>query len=297
VIFVIGPTSSGKSMVAAKLAERLGGEIISCDSMQIYRDMDVITQVPDRKILSEIPHHLIKVIRPEEEFSVAKYVKEATGIIDFIISKKKVPVIAGGTGLYYKSLIDGIILSPPKDEELRKSLNEIAGEKGNEYLYRELKKCDPRTAARLHPNDRRRIIRALEVYRLTGHTIHEKKLQSKGLSKKYACKVFGLRLPREILYRRINATVDKMFEDGIVDEVKRLKGRKLSLTAEKALGIKEVTSFLGGKTTLKNTKEELKKNTRRYAKRQMTWFRADKRIKWIDAEKNTEDIIKGILEE
>jgi tRNA dimethylallyltransferase len=294
VIFIVGPTSSGKSAVAARLAEILNGEIISSDSMQVYRDMDIITQVPDEELLARVPHYLVKVLSPEEEFNAARFAEEAEKIIAKVTDSGKTPIIAGGTGLYVKALVDGIFSAPPKDAALRKRLEEIALEKGNEYLYSQLEKIDPQTAEKLHSNDIRRIIRALEVYELTGSTIYKKKTASSGIGEKYDCIFFGLKVPRGVLYRRINASVDRMFEEGIVKEVGKLSRKKLSITAEKALGIKEVTAFLDGKQDIEEVKQQLKKNTRNYAKRQLTWFRADKRIKWIDADRDAEQIVQDI---
>lgn len=297
VIFIAGPTSSGKSKVAAHLAREINGEVISCDSMQVYKDMDILAAAPQKSVLAKSRHHLIKVIPPEEEYNVARFIEESSKLIESILSRGKVPIFAGGTGLYMKSLIDGIFSSPPKDEALRSSLIEAASREGKDYLYEKLRKIDPETAKKLHPNDTRRIVRALEVYELTGKTIQEKKMASRGISSKYDIKIFALSLPRELLYSRINSTVEKMFEEGLVEEVKLLKGRRLSLTAGKALGIKEVSSFLDGALSLEEAKEELKKNTRNYAKRQLTWFRQDRRIKWIDADKAVEEVTRDILRE
>ncbi|MGB2601783.1 MAG: tRNA (adenosine(37)-N6)-dimethylallyltransferase MiaA [Candidatus Omnitrophota bacterium] len=296
VIFIVGPTSSGKSVVAARLAEILNGEIISSDSMQIYQGMDIITQAPGEDLLSRARHHLVKVLSPEEEFNAARFAEEAERVIVSISGSGKTPIVAGGTGLYIKALVDGIFSAPPKDEDLRRRLQELANEKGNEYLYAQLKGIDPETAVKLHHNDIRRIIRALEVYELTGSTIDDKKTDSSGISEKYNCNFFGLKLPRKVLYERINSNVERMFEGGLVEEVKRLNELKLSLTAEKALGIKEVTLLLDEKCDIEQAKEELKKNTRHYAKRQLTWFRSDKRIKWIDADRDVEEIVQDIAD-
>ncbi len=296
VIFIVGPTSSGKSAVAVSLTERLDGEIVSADSMQVYRDMDVITQAPSGDLLSRVPHHLVKMIPPEEEYNAAKFAARAGDIIRTLIVRCGMPIVAGGTGLYIKALVDGIFSSPPKDEDLRRSLSDIAKEKGNECVHDRLKKVDPETADKLHPNDLRRVIRALEVYNASGSTIHKKKAESEGISAKYDCGFFGLELPRKTLYERINANVEKMFEAGLVDEVRSLRGRRLSLTAGKALGIKEVAAYLDGKRSLEWAKEELKKNTRRYAKRQLTWLRADRRIVWVNADREVGAIAGDIME-
>jgi len=294
IIFIVGPTSSGKSKVAVELAKRIGGEIFSCDSMQVYRDMDVINQAPAEEIMSGVKHHIVRVIPPEEEFSAAKFAQMAEQAVGSIISSGKVPIGAGGTGLYIKSLVDGIFESPPKDPGLRERLKQTAAQNGKEYLHVQLEKIDPETAGKLHPNDLRRVIRAFEVYELTGRTIHDKKSEKEGIAKKYEIRMFGLSLPRKILYDRINSAVDNMFERGIVKEVESLRGRALSLTAGKALGIKEVSSFFDGKRSVEEAKEELKRNTRKYAKRQLTWFRADGRVEWLDADRDPGEIAEEI---
>jgi tRNA dimethylallyltransferase len=296
VIFIVGPTSSGKSAVAVRLAEKLNSEIISCDSMQIYKDMDVITCPPGKDLLSRVTHHLVGTVPPEEEFNAARFVEEAGSIINSIVSGGRIPVVAGGTGLYVKALVDGIFASPPRDGIFREKLRGIVAREGKEYLYRQLKDVDPGTADRLHPNDTRRTIRALEVYKLTGKTISEKKAGSEGISRKYDCRIFGLKIPRSSLYARIDLAVEGMFREGLVEEVERLNGRRLSLTAEKALGIKEISDFLNGRINVEKAEEELKKNTRRYAKRQLTWFRGDKRVVWIDADRDAGEIAEDIME-
>ncbi|MFH1395176.1 MAG: tRNA (adenosine(37)-N6)-dimethylallyltransferase MiaA [Candidatus Omnitrophota bacterium] len=286
IIFILGPTSSGKTKVAIEVAKKMNGEIVSCDSMQVYKDMDVLTQVPGDVFLNKVPHHLIKVVSPEQEFNAAKFVNMAQEVIDNICKKGKMPVFAGGTGLYVKALVDGMFPAPPKDETLREELLKLAKKMGNEYLYSELEKVDPDTAARLHSNDLRRIVRALEIFKLTGKTMQEKKSETRGITENYDCRMFGLSLPRKMLYERIENTVDKMFREGLVAEIEKLRTRKLSLTAARALGIKEVSAYLDGEISFEKAEEELKKNTRRYAKRQLTWFRSDNRIEWIDADRD-----------
>jgi tRNA dimethylallyltransferase len=295
IIFIVGPTSSGKSRTAACLAEKINGEIISCDSMQVYMDMPVINQVPSDDILHRVKHYLIEEISPEDEFNAAKFAIKAVEYIEQIIDNGRMPIIAGGTGLYMKSLLDGLFDAPPKDESLRKTFEKIAEDKGNKFLHEKLQEVDPSAAAKLHINDLTRIIRALEVYEMTGRTISEKKDEAKGIYEDYDCKIFGLSMPRDKLYKRIEQTVDKMIASGLIDEVKELKEKKLSLTAQKALGIREMSEYLEGKTTLEEAVSELKKNTRRYAKRQMTWFNADERIEWIDADRETNEIVEEIL--
>lgn len=296
IIFILGPTSSGKSQVAVSLAERTNGEVISCDSMQVYKDMDILTRVPEESILLRVKHHLVSIIPPEEEYNAARFVSEAILAIKSITSRGKIPIFAGGTGLYVKSLLDGLFSSPPKNEKMRKKLEEISKRKGSGYLHGKLRKIDPESAERIHSNDTRRIVRALEIYELTGSTISKKKEETKGIYEEYDCRLFALKIPRGKLYERIERSVDEMFEGGIVREVESLHRREVSITAEKALGIKEVSSFLEGKKPLEEAKAELKKNTRRYAKRQLTWFRADKRIQWIDADRILGEIVNDILE-
>jgi len=295
VIFIAGPTASGKTAVSLELAERAGGEIISSDSMQVYRGMDILTQAPRDEDLRRITHHLVKKIPPGEEYSAARFADEAGDIISDIIFRGKVPIVSGGTGLYMRSLLDGLFASPPKDGKFREELENVAREKGSGYLHDRLRRIDPETAGRLHPNDLRRIIRALEVYELTSMTIHDKKAEAEGISGAYDCVMFGLELERSLLYDRINKRVDKMFEEGIVDEVRRLLAEELSVTAGKALGIKEIKAFLEGEITLGEAREELKKNTRRYAKRQLTWFRADDRIIWVDADRSSSEVAEEVL--
>lgn len=295
IIFILGPTSSGKSAVAAGFASKIKGEVISCDSMQIYKGMDMVTQAPGKEILSCAPHHLLRFLDPSEEYSAAKFADDARVEIESVLAKKHVPVFAGGTGLYVKTLVDGIFGDSSKDEGLRARLKKEAEEKGVEQLYRRLEKVDPATAAKLHPNDIRRVIRALEVYELTGSTIHEKKKEKEGISGEYDLRMFGLDVPRKELYARIDRNVERMFREGLVEEVKVLLKKKLSRTAKQALGMKEISAYLSGSLGLKEAEEELKKNTRRYAKRQLTWFRADKRIVWVDAARGAGEIVEDIV--
>ncbi|MFH1791236.1 MAG: tRNA (adenosine(37)-N6)-dimethylallyltransferase MiaA [Candidatus Omnitrophota bacterium] len=284
VLIVVGPTASGKTDAAFAIARITGGEIISCDSMQVYRDMPVLTQAPPDRLLREIPHHLISIISPEEEYSAAKFRQDAGALLKDIVSRKRVPVIAGGTGLYLKALLDGLFDAPEKDPGLRYQIEKRAVDAGAQSVYIELAEKDPEAAAKIHPNDIRRIVRALEVFYLTGIPISEHKKKTSGIAGGgvYDIHMFGIDIPRNALYRKINERVDKMFEAGIVDEVKGLLKRDLSVTARAALGIKEVGGYLEGLYDPGEAKEILKKNTRRYAKGQMTWFRADKRIRWFD---------------
>jgi tRNA dimethylallyltransferase len=294
IIFISGPTASGKTEVACELALRFDGEIVSCDSMQVYKGMDILTQASSEEITSKVRHYLVREIKPSEEFSASRFSAKSLIYIDRIISKGKIPVFAGGTGLYVKALIDGLFPAPAKDDNLRKELEDKALKQGKESLLEDLKKVDPKAAEKLHVNDTRRIIRALEVYKLTGETITEKKNDTTGIEGSFNCMMFGLDVPRDVLYQRINANVEKMFREGLVEEVKKLLKGTLSSTAQKALGLKEVGYFLSGDMTLEEAKEQLKMNTRRYAKRQLTWFRADKRIRWINADRPIDEIVNDI---
>lgn len=295
VIFIAGPTSSGKTAVAISLAEKINGQIISCDSMQIYKDMDIITQAPN---VEKIPvkHYLVKEFPPEEEFSAAEFCRRAEGIIASIVEEGKMPIIAGGTGLYMKALLEGLFISPPKDEGLRAELQAIAEEKGEEFLHGVLREVDPDSADNIHHNNVRRVIRAIEVFKLTGSTMNKKKEESRGIKDIYDCCIFALDLSREKLYAKINDLVDNMFSSGLIDEVKSLLDRSLSVTSSHAIGLNEVASFLQGESSLDDVKEQMKKNTRRYAKRQVTWIRGMEDVRWINADRSTDEIVNEIKE-
>lgn len=283
VIFLVGPTGAGKTEISIKLAKKIGGEIVCCDSMQVYKDLDILTGKPTPRQMFLVPHHLFGIKRPTEDFSVAEYRKLALKKIKEIHSRNRMPVFVGGTGLYMQALLDGLFFSPAKDLRLRRKLQAQAQKYGSRRLYAKLKKIDPVAARAIHPNDGRRIIRALEVYSLTGKTISQLKLGSSGgIFGLYPTRIFCLFYKnRNLLYFRINARVGQMFKRGLVAEVKKLLSRNLSMTARQALGIKQVQRFLQGNCSLKEAKEQLKTDTRRYAKRQLSWFRRDKRIKWV----------------
>ncbi len=278
VIFLVGPTASGKTKLSLKLAKKLNAEIISCDSMSIYKGMDVLTSKPSKADRRKVKHHLIDVISPTKEFSVSEYRRLAIAAIEDILKRGKTPLFVGGSGLYVKAVVDGLFTSAGKDEKFRKAQHALAEKYGKRYLYNKLKKVDPERAKKIHLNDLRRIVRALEIYRT------EKRRPSELLKKRealgYSFKIFGIDMPREKLYKNINKRVEDMFRQGIVKEVKNLSRRKLSLTARKALGYNEVIGYIKGDLLLGQAKELLKKNTRHFAKRQLTWFRPDKRIAW-----------------
>jgi tRNA dimethylallyltransferase len=282
IIFIVGATAVGKTEVAFELAKKIHAEIISCDSMLIYKEPSVITSKPPEYMLREIPHHFVNIVSVEQSYSVYDYFTSATKVIQDIFARICPVVICGGSGLYVKALLDGIFEGVGKDEELRKQLEEKARECGKDYLYQELKKVDPQTAAKV--SDLRRIVRALEVYHLTGLPLSKKKQEAKGLWGSLPIKILGLNLKREMLYERINNRVGQMFERGAVKEVENLLKLNLSLTAQKIIGIKEISGYLRGEYNIEEAKELMKKNTRNFAKRQLTWFRADKRIEWLELE-------------
>ena len=295
IIFIVGPTATGKSEVAYKLSKKISADIISCDSMLVYKEPRIITSKPSYDFLREIKHYFIDIISVKDTYNVFLYFKEAKKIIEELHSKIPL-IVCGGTGLYFKALLDGIFEGVSQDESLRKKLKEKAEKKGSVYLYDELKRIDPLTAGKISPSDLKRIIRALEVYYLSGKSIQWHKEKSKGLWGEIPIKIFGFTLKRELLYKRIDQRVEKMFEEGAIEEVRRILKIGPSLTAEKIIGIKEIASFLEGKITFEEAKDLMKKNTRHFAKRQFTWFRKDKRIDWIDIEgKSSNSIVEEIL--
>ena len=282
IIFLVGPTGIGKSAVAISLAKKINAEIISCDSMQVYRKMDIITSKVTPIQRKNIKHHLIGIIDPSQEYNVAKYRKDALLICDKLFKKNKIPLFVGGTGLYYSIIIDGLFPAVPQDKGIRIELNKQLALKGSKYLYKRLTKVDPSAAKKIHPNDARRIIRALEVYLKTGTQISVLQKNRVGLGQEYEIRVFGLNSKRQFLYDAINRRVDKMFSSGLINEVKRLLKDKLSKTATCAIGICELKGYFSGQYSLDDARRLMQRNSRHYAKRQLTWFRKDKRIDWIN---------------
>jgi len=283
IILVVGPTAAGKTETAIGLAKKLNGEIISCDSMQIYKGMGILTSKPAAVQRKQVPHHLISMISPTKEYNVSQYRKDAVRKIETIIAKDKTAILVGGTGLYMSVLIDGIFKDKAQDKTIRQRLYREAEESGSGKLYERLKNIDPEAAKKIHPHDTKRIVRALEVFEKTGKPISQLQRQRKGLADEYDVKIFGLDMPRDKLYRRIDERVEKMFAEGLIEEVKKLLKVKLSQTASCAIGIKELKGYFGGLYDLEEAKRLIKRNTHRYAKRQLTWFRKDKRIDWIGA--------------
>jgi tRNA dimethylallyltransferase len=295
VLVIVGPTGVGKTQVSLKLADILNGEIVSLDSRQVYKYMDIGTAKPTKEEMKRVAHHLIDIVYPDEKFTAADYGKKAREVIGEVIKRKKQPIVVGGSGLYLKALIKGFFKGPKGDEKLRERLKREESEFGPSYLFEKLKEVDPKAAQRIHPHDSVRIIRALEVYELTGKPITS--LQEKGAYESFKMDFVkvGLTLDRKKLYESIDRRVEKMIREGFLDEVKGLKKRGYSseLKAFKTMGYQELFFYLEGKIDFTEALERIKLNTRHYAKRQLTWFRKDKEIKWVDAEK--QDLIESIL--
>ncbi len=283
IIFIVGPTGVGKTNAAIDLATRVGGEIVSCDAMQVYREVRIASAKPSPQEQRQIPHHLLDAASVTETFDVARYRQLANAAIDDILKRGKVAIVAGGSGMYMSVLLDGIFQSAAKDEGLRLALQEQAQVLGAAALHEQLHQLDPKAAAKIHPNDQKRLVRALEVNLLVGRPIAELQQTRAGLwakEKDYGIEILGLNCPREVLYRRIEARVERMFEAGLVEEVKGLLKLPLSRTAATLIGIPEVGGYLRGEYDVARAKYLLKRNTRHYAKRQLTWFHRDERIQW-----------------
>ncbi len=284
-ICIAGPTASGKTSFAVELAKNINGEIISADSMQIYKYMDIGTAKPDKEEMQGIKHYLIDEISPFENFSVNEFVIRAKKYIEEISAKGKVPIVAGGTGLFINSLIDNVKFSKTDvDESLRAQLTEIAENNGVLHLHNMLGEIDPESALRIHPNNVKRVIRAIEIYKTSGITMTEQIKNSKNEPSPYDLSYAALTAPREILYDRINKRVDIMLEKGLIKEVENLKnmGLDLSFNSMQGIGYKETLLYLENKISKNELSELIKQESRRYAKRQLTWFRRDCRIKWAD---------------
>ena len=294
IICIAGPTASGKTALAVELAKDLSGEVVSCDSMQVYKRMDIGTAKPTEEEMQGIPHHMIDVAEPDEDFSVSRYCCMAAPIVDDIVARGKTAIIAGGTGLYMDSLIRGNTFAPFPSTGVREKLEAQADSEGMEFLLNWLRSIDPEAAARLHLSDRKRIIRALEVYLETGQTITEHNRKTQQIPPKYTPLWLGLDFTdRAELYRRIDRRVDMMLEMGLISEIQGLlaSGIPPKCTAMQAIGYKEFVAALHGEETIAQAAEEVKKASRHYAKRQLTWFRRNPRLHWLKrqtGEKNEE---------
>jgi tRNA dimethylallyltransferase len=283
VIVIVGPTCSGKSYLGLKLAQQINGEIISADSRQIYKRLTIGTAKPSSKELQKVKHHFINILNPHEDYDANKFSIDTENVIDDVHKRSKTAIVVGGSGLYIKALIDGIVDSADKDENLRNELLAKKDKYGNEFLYDELLKVDPISAEKMLPQNWKRVIRALEVFYLTGKPIWQHH-SSQNKNSKFSFYQIGLDWDREALYTRIEERIDKMIEDGLVDEVSGIlnDGYDKNLNSLNSVGYKEIIAFLEDEISLNRAIELMKRNSRRYAKRQLTWFRADERIKWFN---------------
>ena len=285
ILVVSGPTASGKTALAVELALAHNGEVVSADSMQIYRRMDIGTAKPTRAEMRGVPHHMLDVADPEEDFSVARYVELAARCVDDILARGKLPIVAGGTGLYIDSLLSGRTFARfDPDSPLRRELEEELARRGGAALLEELARVDPDTAARLHPNDGKRIVRALEVYRSTGTTLTAHNAMTRSLPPRYSALTLTLAFQRrEDMWDRIDRRVDRMMADGLAEEVRALldSGVPDRCTAMQAIGYKEMAAALRGDGDTARAAEEIKLRSRQYAKRQLTWFRRNPDARWL----------------
>lgn len=290
ILVIVGPTAVGKTELSLRLAEELGAEIISADSMQVYRGMDIGTAKAGQEERERVVHHLLDVVDPDQPFNVADFIKLAEEVLAQLNQRGVVPLITGGTGLYLDALLEGFLFpDTAADPQIRQELEKQAKEDPLS-LHEELQRVDPKSAERLHRNDLRRIIRALEVYRRTGKPISEQQQKREQEERPYRTLYIGLTRDREELYARINARVDQMLEQGLVEEVAELlKKYPNQPTALQALGYKEIAHYLRGELNLEEAVELLKRDTRRYAKRQLSWFKRNKRIQWFNRSQLSDD--------
>ena len=299
VVVICGPTASGKTALSIELAKKINGEIVSADSMQIYDEMNIGTAKPDLEEMQGIKHYLIGNVKPTTRYSVSEFKKDAINAIEEIISNKKIPIVVGGTGLYVNSLIYGIDYPEIQTNlEYRKQLEKQVEIKGLQELYEQAKKIDEKAMQSISPNDKKRILRVLEIYNETGKTKTQLELESRKNGVPYDYRIFAINMPREILYDRINKRVDIMIERGLIQEVDKLYkkyGEKL-LTSMQAIGYKEVIKYTKNNCTKEEMIEKIKMETRRYAKRQLTWFRKIDNIHWLDGLNTIQNNVNIILE-
>lgn len=300
VVVIVGPTASGKTSLSIELAKKINGEIISSDSMQIYKDMDIGTAKVTKEEAQSIKHYLVDCVSPDERYTVSDFKKDAESSIEEILKKGKTPIIVGGTGLYVNSLIYGIEYPEFEfDENYRNELMTRAeSEDGLKEIWEEANKIDPEAMKKISPNDKKRIVRVLEIFKATGKTKTEQEILSRQNGVKYDYKVFGITMDRKKLYSRINLRVDIMIKKGLEEEVRNLLNKyKKFPTAMQGLGYKEVVEYFDGKLTYEEMIDKIKQESRRYAKRQLTWFRKNKETIWLDGENEMENNINIILGE
>ena len=298
IVVICGPTASGKTALSIALAKAFDGEVVSADSMQIYRRMDIGTAKPTKQEMDGVPHHMLDVAEPGEAYSVSRYVEEATACVEDILARGKLPIICGGTGLYIDGLIRGTDYQPAgTDNGIREQLEGEWEAQGAEEMMARLAAVDPDSAARLHLSDKRRILRALEVYLATGETITAHNARTKAIPPRYEAVMIGLNTePRQILYDRIDRRVGVMLEQGLLQEVQSLlEDGLLDGTAAQAIGYKELLAYFRGEMTLETAADLIRQKSRNYAKRQLTWFRRDERVKWIVY--NAPEAAQAVLQE
>ena len=293
IVVIAGPTASGKSRIGVDLARKFNGEIISCDSMQVYKYMDIGTAKITREEMQGIPHHMISVADPLKDYSVGEYAKAAEIAIKDVISIGKVPFIVGGSGLYIDSILYPLTFGSNKNNSIRLELQRELEENGAEYMHAKLAAIDPEDAEKIHPNNTKRVLRALEIYQVTGNCKSEMKEVVKPM--KYDCLMIALDIDREELYCNINNRVDKMMQDGLLDEISKLNtmGIDFSKQSMQAIGYKEFENYFNGTISIDDTVEIIKKNTRNYAKRQITWLKRYKFAKWLSS-KEVEEIVNSV---
>lgn len=286
-IFIVGPTGVGKSDAGFLLAQFIDGEIVNADAMSVYQGVDIASDKPSKEVLQQIPHHLFDVVALTENFNVAQYRVLAIAAIEAIIKRGKTPIVVGGSGMYVTVLLDGIFERQARDNNVRDALMAEAKEKGLQVLHARLGTLDPKAAAKIHPNDMRRIVRALEVAMTTGEPISDLQPQRQGLWGQMPIRIFGLNRPREVLYQRVEARVEAMIAKGLVEEIRGLSHLPISQTAGYLIGIPETLGFLKGEYDLEQLKYLMKLHTRHLVKNQLTWFLRDKRIEWLKLENDT----------
>ena len=291
-VALVGPTASGKSSLAVKIAKHLTGEVVSADSMQIYKHMDIATAKVTAEEMQGVPHHLIDFVEPWESFSVAEYKALALSCIDDIVKRGKLPVLAGGTGFYVDTVINNTSFLDYEKTDIRKKLLLRAESEGIEALWNELSKVDKESAEKIHKNDLKRIVRALELYSATGKTMTEQRRLSHLEESGYSFCLIGLTAEnRQFLYDRIDRRVDLMLKNGLLEEAKSFFELEHSQTAKQAIGYKELKPYFDGVLTLEEATENLKRETRRYAKRQLSWFRRNENINWLYIDKESEETL------
>ena len=298
VVVIVGPTCSGKTNLGIKLAKKLSGEIISADSRQFFKYLNIGTATPSKNELKKIKHHFINILNPDEKYDVSIFEKDVFKVIKSIMEKNNQPIVVGGSGLYIKAIIDGIFDSVDTDLEYRTKLMKLRNENGNEYMYSLLQKADSESAEKMLPSNWKRVIRALEVLHVTGKPIWQIQKEHKR-NDEYDFVLFGLEWNRQELYRNIEIRVDNMMDKGLVSEVKNIldMGYSAELNSLNTVGYKEIISYLNNEINLERAVELIKRNTRRFAKRQMTWFRKDERINWlgINNKSDLDSVAAGIV--